>query len=86
MAKVQLKSVPTTQPLHKEADLAQLIAAILANPYTPTALYNAIGEALNELENRIPSKERTDSAEQIERVLNWHQGFGYRNIERGRKS
>ncbi len=65
---------------HKEAELAEHVAAILAHPYTPSMLYNAVAGAMCDLQNYIPAKESCDTAGYIERVLNWHQGMGFRNI------
>ncbi len=67
---------------HLEAQLAALIAAVLAHPFTPSRLYNVIVDELLDMLSGIPGKESTDTPEFIECVLNWHQGFGFRNIER----
>ncbi len=63
---------------HMDAELAVHIAAILAHPFTPTKLYNAIVDEMSEMISDVPSNESRDTAEMIERVLNWHRGFGYR--------
>ncbi len=63
---------------HMDAELAVHIAAILAHPFTPTKLYNAIVDEMSEMISGVPSNESRDTAEMIERVLNWHRGFGFR--------
>ena len=63
---------------HMDAELAVHIAAILAHPFTPTKLYNAIVDEMSGMISDVPSNESRDTAEMIERVLNWHRGFGYR--------
>ncbi len=73
------QSAPQTP--HKETELAAHIAAVLAHPYTPTSLYNAIVDELTSLTSVIPARETSETPEMIERVLNWHQGFGFRLIE-----
>jgi hypothetical protein len=63
-----------------EAELAAHIAAVIAHPFTPPDLYNAIVQTMCDLDSNVPAKESTDTPEYIERVLNYHRGFGYRNI------
>jgi hypothetical protein len=70
----------------QEAILAEHIAAILSNVYTPTELYNAMVDALADLHSEIPARESCDTPEMIERVLNWHQGIGFRNITQAERS
>jgi len=67
---------------HKEAELAAHLAAVLAHPFTPSRIYNALVDELMDMLSDIPSKESTDTPEFIERVLNWHQGFGFRTLDR----
>jgi len=68
----------TTKRPHMEAELAVHIAAILEYPFTPENLYNAIVDEMSGMISDVPSNESSDTAEMIERVLNWHRGFGYR--------
>ncbi len=50
--------------------LAGHIAAILADPLTPTVIHNDLGEAVNEVFNRLPNNRRIDeSPEYIAAVL-----------------
>ena len=63
-----------------DAELAVHIAAILAHPFTPTKLYNAIVDEMSGMISDVPSNESRDTAEMIERVLNWHRGFGFRSL------
>ena len=65
---------------HMDAELAVHIAAILAHPFTPTKLYNAIVDEMSGMISDVPSNESRDTAEMIERVLNWHRGFGFRSF------
>ncbi len=65
---------------HMEAELAVHIAAILAHPFTPAGLYNTVVEELAEMSSNIPASESTDTAKHIERILNWHQGLGFRSF------
>ncbi len=51
-----------------EAELAAHISAILKNPKTPTALFNALGEAVCILSNNVDN----DTAEYIEYVLSYN--------------
>jgi hypothetical protein len=75
------KQTPPARP-HLEAELAAHLAAVLAHPFTPPHLYNAMTDELTDMFTDIPCKEGADTAEHIERVLNWHQGFGFRNVSR----
>ncbi len=65
---------------HMEAELAVHIAAILAHPFTPAGLYNAITDEITALDSDVPAGESTDTPEYIERILNWHRGFGFRSL------
>ena len=65
---------------HMDAELAVHIAAILAHPFTPENLYNAIVDEMSDMLSDVSAKESRDSAEMIERVLNWHRGFGFRSL------
>jgi hypothetical protein len=64
-----------TPPQHPGAPadystLAHAIAAILADPLTPTVIYNDLAEAVNEVFNRLPNNRRIDeSPEYIAAVL-----------------
>lgn len=82
----EIRQPATTIPPHKEAELAEHIAAILSNVYTPAELYNAMVDALADLHSEIPARESCDTPEAIERVLNWHQGFGFRNVTEAERS
>jgi hypothetical protein len=57
---------------HLETELAAHLAAVLAHPHTPTRLYNAITDEIASMLSQVPASESLDSAETIERVLNWH--------------
>jgi hypothetical protein len=70
----------TTKRPHMEAELAVHIAAILEYPFTPDNLYNAIVDEMSDMLSDVSAKESRDSAEMIERVLNWHRGFGFRSL------
>lgn len=61
------------------AEVALLIANLLAHPYTPEKLSNAIYDALNEFESDTAVQdERPDAQpEHIERVLNARDGLGF---------
>jgi hypothetical protein len=63
-----------------EATLAADLANVLSNPFTPVELYNTIVDLLGTMTADVPPKEACDTAEHIERVLNWHRGLGYRNF------
>ena len=78
VTKRQTTTPKTTKRPHMDAELAVHIAAILAHPFTPTKLYNAIVDEMSEMISGVPSNESRDTAEMIERVLNWHRGFGFR--------
>ena len=80
-ASAKKQTPPPARP-HKEAELAAHIAAVLAHPFTPTKLYNAIADELTDMFSDIPCKEGCDTAEHIECILNWHQGFGFRTVSR----
>ncbi len=69
-----------------EAELAAHLAAVLAHPFTPTRLYNGIADELTDMFTEVPDAEGADTAEHIERVLNWHQGFGFRALQREGKA
>ena len=71
---------PAGMRQHMEAELAAHIAAILAHPFTPTNLYNAIADEMSGMLSDVSAKESRDSAEMIERVLNWHRGLGFRSF------
>jgi len=67
------------------AEVALLLANLMAHPMLPKEIYNAVGEALTEIENDIRRTEtQTDSVspeltpEHIERVLNAQDGMGHR--------
>ncbi len=70
----------TTKRPHMEAELAVHIAAILEHPFTPDNLYNAIVDEMSDMLSDVSAKESRDSAEMIERALNWHRGFGFRSL------
>lgn len=74
-------TTPESATPHKESELAEHIAAILASPFTPTELYNAITEVMATLYSAIPARESCDTVEFIERTLNWHGGFGFRTLQ-----
>ncbi len=78
--KRQTTTPKTTQRPHMEAELAVHIAAILEYPFTPENLYNAIVDEMSDMLSDVSAKESRDSAEMIERVLNWHRGFGFRSL------
>jgi hypothetical protein len=63
-----------------EATLAADLNNVLSNPFTPDALRQAIRTVIDGLESEIPADESSDTAEHIERVLNWHRQLGYRNF------
>jgi hypothetical protein len=69
-----------TEEAGHEATLAVDLANVFSNPFTPDTIKHAIRTAITELENEIPSNESSDTAEHIERVLNWHRELGYRNF------
>ncbi len=79
-----IKRVTTAKSLgdHQEAELAALIAAVIAHPFTPSRIYNVLVDELTDMFVEVPSGESADTPEFIERVLNWHQGFGFRNVNR----
>jgi hypothetical protein len=54
---------------HKEAELAEDLAAILAHPFTPSRIYNVLVDELADMFTDVPSYESTDTSEFIERVL-----------------
>lgn len=67
------------------AEVALLLANLMAHPMLPKEVYNAVGEALTEIENDIRRTEtQPDSVspeltpEHIERVLNAQDGLGFR--------
>ncbi len=78
--KRQATTPKTTKWPHMEAELAVHIAAILEYPFTPENLYNAIVDEMSDMLSDVSAKESRDSAEMIERVLNWHRGFGFRSL------
>ncbi len=78
--KRQATTPKTTKRPHMEAELAVHIAAILEYPFTPDNLYNAIVDEMSDMLSDVSAKESRDSAEMIERVLNWHRGFGFRSL------
>jgi hypothetical protein len=65
--------------LNEAAELSAHIAAVLAHPRTPPRLHTAIAQELAVMYSDIPAKESFDTSEMIERVLNWHEGAGFRN-------
>jgi hypothetical protein len=69
-----------TEEAGHEATLAADLANVFSNPFTPDTIKHAIRTAITELENEIPADESSDTAEHIERVLNWHRELGYRNF------
>jgi hypothetical protein len=69
-----------TEEAGHEAALAADLNNVLSNPFTPDTIKHAIRTAITELENEIPAAESSDTAEHIERVLNWHRDLGYRNF------
>jgi 2-keto-4-pentenoate hydratase/2-oxohepta-3-ene-1,7-dioic acid hydratase in catechol pathway len=78
--KRQATTPKTTKWPHMEAELAVHIAAILEYPFTPDNLYNAIVDEMSDMLSDVSAKESRDSTEMIERVLNWHRGFGFRSL------
>jgi hypothetical protein len=70
----------TVKEAGHEATLAADLNNVLSNPFTPDALRQAIRTVIDGLESEIPADESSDTAERIERVLNWHRGVGYRNF------
>lgn len=63
-AKKSNSQIATNQPNRTELrkKLARDIAAIFANPETPTVIYNGLGDTMNELHNNIPGA-RLDQSE-----------------------
>jgi hypothetical protein len=76
----QTSKNPITEEAGHEATLAADLNNVLSNPFTPDALAQAIRTVIDGLESEIPADESSDTAERIERVLNWHRGLGYRNF------
>jgi hypothetical protein len=66
------------------AEVALLIANLLAHPMTPTEIYNALGAALAEIENEdaVRKLKPTETPEHIERVLNAQDGMSFRAFGR----
>ena len=79
-----VKRVTTAKSLrdHQEAELAAHLAAVIAHPFTPSRIYNVLVDELTDMFTDVPASVSTDTPEFIERVLNWHQGFGFRNVSR----
>jgi hypothetical protein len=79
-SKSRTQKQSTVEEAGHEATLAADLANVFSNPLTPDALKQAIRTVIDGLESEIPAGESSDTAEHIERVLNWHRELGYRNF------
>src|ERR1043165_3476339 len=71
---------PAASGASLNAEIALLVANLLAHPLTPTEICNAVGAALTEIENdeSVRRLRPSETPEHIERVLNAQDGLGFR--------